>query len=418
MGLSPAAQSLKAAAAMAQALSVARPGSRLSFLAYHDTENLDGPALEGLPANLDLIWAPRRRSWAKGLDDPDCALNAASAGAFAAAVEAWRRSGGGRVAVFEYWEDAFLFKGAVPPRASALSGDAAVYAASGAEARGADSRGAAGGGADRIGVLLTGGRLPLAPRPNPWLLPRIVAGGNGPSLMAEWVDMTYGSASNVMRRYWNALESAWTISLDIEPGDGEILAVGHPMAAVDAPPADWGDPWKASADRLAARRENCERLFDCLRQAESALADAGAAFERKDSAEESAFLGEKDEYRIASAILELDCARLAVYHELASGDARTAADLSLLAQAALGAYYASLSALPDRRSRRELRFLGFLFYGLRLRLVRRSASRNPLRRLLDRLLCLVLLALRALPLRGAWERGRRSSAGRRGLHST
>jgi hypothetical protein len=413
---------LKAAVAMARALAALRNGCRLSFLAYHDTENLDELSLGELPPNLDLVWAPRRRSWAKSLDDPDCVLNVANAAAFRAAAEAWRSAGGGAVTVFEYWEDAFLFKGAVPPRAEVISGDAAVYApeggARGEGARGEGARGEGGRGADRIGVLLAGGRLPLAPRPNPWLLPRVVAGGKGQSLMGAWVSMTYGPGAEPMRGYWDALEDAWTIALDIEPNDGEIRSAARLAQVVDAPPADWGDPWKASADRLAAKRDDCERLFDCLRRAESALADAEGIFDLKDSPEALAFAGEKNEYRIASAVLELDCARLAVYHELASGEAQGAADLSLLAQAALGAYYASLAALPDKRSRRELRFLGFLFYGLKLHLIRRSAARNPLRRPLDRTLCLALLAFRGLRLRGAWEHRPRKEVGRPRPRST
>ncbi|HUW41009.1 MAG TPA: hypothetical protein VMV90_08345 [Rectinemataceae bacterium] len=404
-GLSPAAQSLKTAVAMARALAVARPGCRLSFLAYHDTENFDARSLGSLPGNLDLLWAPRRRSWAKALDDPDCELNAASAAAFRAASTAWRAAGGGAVAVFEYWEDALLFKGAVPPRPAALTGDAAVYAP-------------AEGGADRIGILMTGGRLPLAPRPNPWLLPRIVAGGNGRALAPVWVDGVYGPAARAMNRYWEALEEAWTIGLDAEPGDAELQSPRRRAEAADMPPADWGDPWKASAERLAALRGNCEALFDCLRHCESALADAEKVIDQADRAEMLAFRGEQGEYRITAAHLELDCARLAVYHELASGEIRDAADLSLLAQAALDAYCASLASLPDKRSRRELRYLAFLFYGLRLRLIRRSASRNPLRRVLDKALCLALLAFRARPLRGAWDRGRRAEAGRRRLRST
>ncbi len=390
-GLGPAAQSLATETAMARALAAARPGCRLSFLAYHDTENVDLRGLGPLPENLDLLWAPRRRSWAKGLDDPDCALNVASASAFRAAAEAWRAAGGGAVAVFEYWEDAFLFKGAVPPRPAALTGDAAVYAP-------------AEGGADRIGILLTGGRLPRSPRPNPWLLPRIVAGGKGRPLMSAWVDEVYGPAARAMGSYWEALEEAWTIGLDAEPGDGELQAPRRLAEAPDHPPADWGDPWKASAERLAAMRGGCEGLFDLLRRCESALPEAEAAADRADRAEALAFRGERDEYRITAARLELDCARLAVYHELASGEIRDAADLSLLAQAALDAYYASLDSLPDRRSRRELRFLAFLFYGLRLHLILRSAARNPIRRILDKALCLALLAFRARPLRGAWER--------------
>ena len=402
-GLGPAAGALATAIAMAGALATVRPEARLSFLAYHDTDNLGSLALASLPHNLELAWAPRRRSWASGLDEPGCALNAASAAAFRRAAGAWRAAGGGRVTVFEYWEDGFLFKGAVPPRPAALAGDLSVYAA---------SNGTPAEGADGIGILFTGGRLPLAPRPNPWLLPRLVAGADPGQCMHEWVGRTYGSAAEDMAEYWAALESAWSIALDTDSGDGGIRLVSRLVGAIDDPPSDWGDPWNATVDRLADLRGRCEELFDFLRTAESALDKAEATIDER-SEEGRAVLRERSEYRIASRLLELDCARLSVYHELAAGETRAAADLALLAQAALGAFYASLSAISDPRSRRELRLIAFLFYGLRLRAIRRASARNPLRRLLDRGLSAALVVFRLLPLRGAWERHRNARTPRR-----
>jgi hypothetical protein len=382
---SAAAQSLAVARALAAALAIARPDAALAFLAYHDTEDPASVLEEGdtLPSNLELLWAPRRRSWGSALSDAANALNAASLSAFRRTARAWRASGGGRIAVFEYWEDAFLFKGAVPPLTTVIEGDLAAYR-----------------DADAVGILCTGGRLPLGPRPNVALLPRLAASGRdaaapprAPGLLADWALAAYGPASEPMVEYWRELEAAWALDLDLEEGE---TAVHMPEAlsryAMD-PPADWGDPWTATLERLAFKRGRCEELFDHLRRAEAKLAEAEIAVSGPDSPEPNsdgptqaairALGGEASEYAISGAILELNCARLAAYHELAAGEPRAAADIANLALSASAAVRKALSRLPDRRARREIRFLVELFYDLRLRAIRRANARSSLRRLID-----------------------------------
>jgi hypothetical protein len=418
--LSPAAQSLAVARVLADALASAHaavgPGSedgdashpRLSFLAYHDTEELAGLDLSMLPHNLELLWAPRRRCWAHGLGQAEgdaalCPIDASSAAAYRAASAAWDAGGGGGVAVFEYWEDALLFKGAVPPLSRTVAGDAAVYAGS---APGASER--------SIGILLTGGRLPLGPRPNPWLLPRLLrraAEAGEISAKAEeersdWVRATYGPAAGAMEGYWRALEAAWAIDLDLRPGDTETTSPPTGGLDVDDPPTDWGDPWTASPERLEEKRGRCDELFDRLREAEAALAEATAMTRTEgllDSDSARAVEGEASEYGIASNLLELHCARLAVYHERAAGQAAAAADIALLAMAPYAALTRALTRLPDRRSRREMRVILLAYYGIRLRAIRREARATPLGRLVAKNLTLAELGIRSLALRHVWE---------------
>jgi len=419
--LSAAAQSLKAALALASALAEARPGARLSFLAYHDTEELAG-ALKALglgeaslPGNLELLWAPRRRSWASGYGESGSALNAASRGAFETALRDFAAAPGG-ASVFEYYEDALLFKGAVPPLGTTMAADLAWYSGESPDSSGAR--------ASKVGILLTGGRLPLAPRPNLWLFPRLAAlGPGGPAaleaLLADWAGAAYGQAAAPMLRYWKALEAAWAIDLDLEPGETENRIPAPLRNAVQEPPADWGDPWLANAERLGQRRGRCEALFDLLREAEAALAEAAASDKAPSEAvvpteaaprrQAKAALREREEYAFAEAVLELDSARLAAYHELASGERRAAADLSLLARSALDGLYRAARALPDRRARRELRFLGFFYYDLRLRSIRRGAA-LPFAKALGFLCALAELFLRGAGLLRLWER---SAPGRR-----
>ena len=408
--LSPAAQSLAVSRALAAALAVVRPGAAVAFLAYHDTADLAACCAEraGLPSNLELLWAPRRRSWGSAIGDAGNALNAASLAAFRRAAEAWRAAGGGRVAVFEYWEDALLFKGAVPPLTAVIEGDMAAY----------------GGVADAVGILCTGGRLSLGPRPNVALLPRLAAScrdtgtsaprSRAPELLADWALAAYGSAAEPMLGYWSELEAAWAIDLDLEEGEtGVHMPDGISRFAAD-PPADWGDPWMAGLDRLASKRGRCEELFDHLRAAESKLAEAVGLATGSASNDGRAVLGEASEYVISGAVLELNCARLAAYHELSAGDPRAAADVANLALSASSAVRIALSRLGDRRARREVGFLVALFYDLRLRAIRRANARSSLRRLIDLWFTNARMAIAARTLRAAYEvRGIASGSPRR-----
>jgi hypothetical protein len=383
----PAAMRLAEARMFAEELSRARPEASLSLFAYEEDENLPEAVLEAgaLPENLGLLWAPRRRSWGRALGDSASSLNAASLSLFKKTAAAWRRAGGGRILALERYEDAFLFKGAAPPLSAVIEGDLEAYRGP-AEAKGTDA----------IGVLCGGSRLPLGLRPNPAILASLAA---VPELKAEsafddWAAASYGADAPAMRDYWCELEAAWAVDLDIEEAESEARAPASlPLAASD-PPIDWGDPRKADAPRLAARRERCEELFDHLRRAEARLAEARPG-------------AEADEYAIAGSVLELDCARLAAYHELAAGDAHAAADIANLALSAAAALRKALSRLPDKRTRRETRLMVDLFYGLALREMRRYNARSAVRRLADLWSSRARIALAARRASRAYEPGRK-----------
>lgn len=416
-GMGPLDQSLAVARALAACLERLRPQARISFLAYHDTGDGGGPeaaakgAAEGpasVPANLDLLWAPRRRSWARAYGDPACALNAGSAARLEAARLGFFGESGGsggpaasraRVSVFEYWEDAILFKLAVPPLGSTMAGDLLHYAPRAA----------------RVGILLTGARLPLAPRPNPWLLPRLLAAASRPgaspeSLAAEletlagsWAGLVYGQAGPTMAAYWKALEAAWRIDLDLEPGDTELFQPPAGLGAVTSPPTDWGDPWTASPERLGEKRATWDALFALLRQAEGLLAEAQEAGE--EGLAGGHIQAEAREYALSSAVLELDGARIAAYHEASRGQARLAADIALIGLGMLYSARRAMRALPDPRARRDGAFLLELFYGLRFRSLNRGA-RGPVLRGYALGTARLRLAWAYLGMRRLWEGGR------------
>jgi hypothetical protein len=448
--LSPADQSLAAARALAKVLERERPGARLSFLAYHDTEDsLEGKVAkvgvakvgtkseateaDPLPPNLELLWAPRKRSWASGYGDPKSALNSISRGRYEAAARAFATNShvaaGSREiarrgpAIFEYWEDAILFKASVPPLSRTMSADLAYYAGLGPTER-----------PSSIGILLTGPGLPLAPRPNLWLFPRLLAvacggdvatggaaarGGRGGDASSElpmetvraealkaWIRSAYGPAAEAMGAYWEALEAAWMIDLDLESGDTDIFMPEPMTKAPFQNPADWGDPRKASPERLSAKRARSEELFGRLREAEAALSRAEEKTASAPGQAASKFaVAVKDEaasYALASAILELDSARVSAYDEAAHGSDEAAADIALIARSILGGLYRAARAMPDRRGRRNLRFLMFLDYDLRLRSMARYKS-SPIRRGLGVAKDFLELAFRALGMLRLWE---------------
>jgi hypothetical protein len=117
-----------------------------------------------------------------------------------------------------------------------------------------------------------------------------------------------------------------------------------------------------------------------------------------------AVAGEAREYAISGSLLELNCARLSAYRELAAGDFRAAGDIANLALSASAAVKKALRRLPDPRSRRELSFLVTFYYDLRLRAIRRSNARSAVRRLLELWLTSASAGLAALRLRKAYAR--------------
>jgi hypothetical protein len=264
-----------------------------------------------------------------------------------------------------------------------------------------------------IGILLTGSGLPLAPRPNLWLFPRLLDAACGGRDLEEtraealeaWIGATYGPAAPAMASYWEALEAAWMIDLDLEAGDTEIFMPEPMTKAPIQNPADWGDPWTASPERLRAKRARSEELFGKLREAEAALERAKAAppprpAKTPDCA--AALRSEAASYALASSLLELDAARVSAYDEAAHGSDEAAADIALIARSILAGLYRAGRAQGDSRARRNLRFLMFLNYDLKLRGMARYKA-SPIRRGLGVAGDFLELAFRAFGMMRLWE---------------
>jgi hypothetical protein len=385
----PLAERLSVACKLAEKLSRVRPDAAASILIKPGDDALeDAIGASGCEqiSNLELLWAPRSRTWARALGDAESRINAAALESFAGAASFWKKAGGGRIAVVERWEDGLLFTGAVPPLSAVLSADIAAYRAAGAEA---------------VGVLRAGCRRSEAPRPNAYLVPVLTAqppSTEAGAVIADWAAASYGAAASAMLDYWRGIEKAWAVGLDIEEGETGIRDSGFGLDLARRAPADWGDPWKADAARLASRRARCEELFDHLRAAEKALEKARET--TADNGEASAAVcAERNEYAVSGTLLELMCARLSAYHELTAGDERAAADIANLALSISGALKTKLKRCPDKKNRAESIFLVRSFYDLGLRSLRRASARSGLRRMIDAWAQAAIIALSAARIR-------------------
>ena len=143
-----------------------------------------------------------------------------------------------------------------------------------------------------------------------------------------------------MLEYWRELESAWAVDLDLEEGDS---AVHMPEAAAryasDPPPtgairgrrASSAWPSSASAARSSSTTSASPKPSISRGEVQTMFPEGELSDEKPRSIREAL------EYAISGSVLELDCARLAVYHELAAGDSPAAADIANLALSASGA---------------------------------------------------------------------------------
>lgn len=263
-GLSPADQAMIAANALAEALPNASKEARVALLAYHDTE---APPVSIMPhPRAAVIFAPRRRSYAAGMDAP---INAGVAERLARYI-AMFRAANCPVAVFEYYLDGILFKSAPPPLTEVIAADLRRYCAA---------------GVNGAHVLLTGDRPFVAASPNAYLFARLAW---SPTTDADAILTAYAaarapSAAAALVTAWTALEHAWRPALERDPEQTDPQPPGHDPIA--RPPADVLDyplhePQRAAERRLEALRTAETHLLHGRRVWDADLALATLASER------------------------------------------------------------------------------------------------------------------------------------------
>ena len=251
--LSPADQAMTAANALAAALVTMRPEARLAALAYHDTAT---PTARVVPhPALNLLFAPRTRSYAVGLGDPANAMVAAQLEANVKAfgvVGDLPRAPQPTLAVCEYYLDGMLFKSSPPPLTHVIAADLALYHATGIGA---------------AHVLLTGDRPFIHAPLNAYLFARLAW---APSSDVAALVADYTGARPALAHAYAALEAAWQPALARDPAWVPPLRPGA-RDPVTAPPAD-------ILDTIGEPRLTLERRLEAMRAAEAHLVVGRAAW--------------------------------------------------------------------------------------------------------------------------------------------
>lgn len=247
-GLSPSDQLMLATNAVAAELAAIAPGAMLAFLSYHDTE---APPRIPPAANVALTFAPRLRCYAAGIDAPH-AVNAKYPALFRDNAALY--AGPGRVRVFEYWLDAILFKIVAPPMVETIRRDLAFYAANGAHT---------------VGALATGSMPFAAPNLNAYAFARLAWNpGLGAKAVREAFCTHVFRSGLHMPAYFEALERAFALDLDLRPEEARLKGRGSLEETIADPPADIGSPFNVAAGWVGEAQARQERALDALDEAE------------------------------------------------------------------------------------------------------------------------------------------------------
>jgi len=332
--LSPADQALTATNALAEALAAARPGARLSYLAYHDTEA--PPARVEPRLNVELLFAPRPRSYAAGLGDPGSATNAAYTARLAANLAHFGGRGSGRAAAFEYYLDGILFKSALPPLPDVIAADMRHYRDAGVGA---------------VHALMTGDRPWLAPPVNASLFARLAwdPERDPAQLLAGELAARAPRSPAVLAAAYEHLGAAWHAVLDLDPAERAARAEhGALRDVVAAPPAD-------VLDFMAAPPPFSERRLQRLRGAGEQLARGRAAWRAVGAAafaDAPALEAERAEWEAGALLLEFLATRQELYVLVGrAAPRRRIGEAHAAAQAALDALRGWAAAHVPARAR-------------------------------------------------------------------
>jgi hypothetical protein len=275
----------------------------VSYLAYHDTEA--APRAFAPHPQVELIFAPRPRSYAYSIGDPASPLNAAYAAGLAenmALFKPERESREGNPllnapAIFEYYLDGILFKSSVPPLPEVIAADMAQYRDAGVHT---------------VHALLTGDR--------PWVYAPLNAAlfaqlawspeQRPADLVATYAAARAPRAPAALAQAYSALEAAWRPALDRTPAEAaqrrDIPDNGDPVAA---PPLD-------VLDYMAAPRPDSERRLEQLRAAEDEIAVGRSAWDvvmATAFADAPSLAAERAEWELATALLRFLTLRQQLY---------------------------------------------------------------------------------------------------------
>jgi hypothetical protein len=190
-GHSPSERALVIANTAAAVLADVDNSAQLSFLAYHETEEV--PARVKPRSNVCLLWAPRERCYAHPADEVGCAINRRYRDTFLSQLAHFRSDGAAPTRVFEYYLDSILFRPSPPPLGSIIRRDLSFYGDAGAHT---------------VQALMTGFGPWHEPHPNAWLFARLAWDPSlePVALLLEFCEVAFGPEAHVRADRYHALE--------------------------------------------------------------------------------------------------------------------------------------------------------------------------------------------------------------------
>jgi hypothetical protein len=388
----PSEQALLAINAVAEALEEVDPHAQVAFLAYMDTEKVP---LQVQPRhNVCLSWAPRRRCYAHGTDDPACSVNVPHyAATFRAQTEHFRAAGSQPPRVFEYYLDALLFKSLLPPLPAVMQRDLIFYRDAGAHT---------------VQALMTGDRPWLTPQLNAWLFARlswdpaqdldVLLADFGCAALGRPAPGILGPDAHHYSAYYRALEAAFALALDIVPRQVQIDFGFNFARLMDHPIADMGDPALAPPEVLRRKSQDNAAI-------PGLLADAARHLEAvRPGASPEAWAAERAALDLARAWLHFDLNRVRLYEAVSS--MLPAPELGRRleeAQSALDDVLAWAGAhVADPRFRLNYRTVHLLFWQVRLIQIRADYLLGACGRRLIKIWALLRVLWSLLRLRGIY----------------
>jgi len=259
--VSPSEQSMRAVIAVAETLADVNPHAQLAAISYLETED---PAESPPPANVFMLWAPRKRCYGHDLSEADCPINEPRYRAgFAELSRAFVARGAAPTRVFEYWLDAILFKSCFPVFAR-VGADIAAYRDAGVHT---------------VQSLMVGPREILGDWPAAWLYARLLwnPDADANALLEEFSTVALGDASAAAHLL--TLDRAMDLALQLEPMDDPDAWPRTKAIMQGGGFPDMEDPFAVMADglrKIVARHDDAVQLAD---EAAAALASTGAAAE-------------------------------------------------------------------------------------------------------------------------------------------
>ena len=197
--LSPSDQALIATNLLADALAALEPHARIAHLAYHDT--VQPPSATRPQPNVTMLWAPRERCYAHGIDDERCFRNSQQYWPAYSGLLPLFDNDSERVQLFEYYSDAILFKGLGPPHLLTLPADARAYSS----------------GAENMQNLMVGNRPWVGAPWHAWWMARVSWDANADPVegLHDFCGAAFPDNAPAMVAYYRQQERAYRLLLDL-----------------------------------------------------------------------------------------------------------------------------------------------------------------------------------------------------------